>query len=252
MIATAASTRMASLRAAQRLRTSNTTQLWRLAGRRLQSTASSAKQEPPKKGIKALMSKYGYSALGVYLGLSAIDLPICFLLVHSVGPEKMEEWENKVREFVGLSSKTQSSSSSSVSDSFSPDSSNKSEVLLSATQVIQDGIGKLDLGSEHSHTSTSGSSDSSSSSNKWFGIDRRLLAEFGIAYALHKSLIFIRVPITAAITPSVVKLLQRWGFNVGKKSLGAVNASSAATAAERVKNFGTSANSRQKWWSWFF
>lgn len=195
------------------------------------------------------MSKYGYSALGVYLGLSAIDLPLCFLLVHSVGPDKMEEWENNVREFFGLS--TSNSSSETTSDPLSLQSSVQEDGLLSATQVIQEGIGKLDLGPV-SDNNTSSSPSSSSSSNKWFGIDRRLLAEFGIAYALHKSLIFIRVPITAAITPSVVKLLQRWGFNVGRKGMSAVNASSASSAAERVKNFGTPANSKQKWGSWFF
>jgi hypothetical protein len=37
-----------------------------------------------------------------------------------------------------------------------------------------------------------------------------------LAYALHKSFIFIRVPITAAITPKVVRTLRGWGWNIGK------------------------------------
>ena len=41
--------------------------------------------------------------------------------------------------------------------------------------------------------------------------------KFAIAYAIHKSFIFIRVPLTAAITPKVVKTLRGWGWNIGKR-----------------------------------
>jgi hypothetical protein len=41
--------------------------------------------------------------------------------------------------------------------------------------------------------------------------------ELALAYAVHKSLIFIRVPITAAVTPRVVKTLRGWGWDIGKK-----------------------------------
>lgn len=37
------------------------------------------------------------------------------------------------------------------------------------------------------------------------------------AYAIHKSFIFIRVPLTAAVTPKVVKILRRWGWDIGKR-----------------------------------
>ena len=43
--------------------------------------------------------------------------------------------------------------------------------------------------------------------------------EFAIAYGIHKSLIFIRLPITAAITPGIVKLLRGWGFRIGTDKL---------------------------------
>ena len=38
-----------------------------------------------------------------------------------------------------------------------------------------------------------------------------------LAYAVHKSFIFIRVPLTAAILPKVVKVLRSWGWNIGKR-----------------------------------
>ena len=39
----------------------------------------------------------------------------------------------------------------------------------------------------------------------------------GLAYLVHKSLIFFRVPLTAAVLPKVVKTLRKWGYNIGKK-----------------------------------
>ena len=41
--------------------------------------------------------------------------------------------------------------------------------------------------------------------------------QLGLAYLVHKSLIFIRVPLTAAVLPKVVKTLRKWGYNIGKK-----------------------------------
>jgi hypothetical protein len=41
--------------------------------------------------------------------------------------------------------------------------------------------------------------------------------QLALAYAIHKSFIFIRVPLTAAVTPKVVKTLRGWGWNIGKR-----------------------------------
>ncbi len=43
-----------------------------------------------------------------------------------------------------------------------------------------------------------------------------LWTQLVLAYAIHKSFIFIRVPLTAAVTPKVVKTLRGWGWNIGK------------------------------------
>ncbi|VVT44500.1 uncharacterized protein SAPINGB_P000437 [Magnusiomyces paraingens] len=174
--------------------------------RRFASTATpppSSSQQPPKKGIKALMAKYGYSALGVYLGLSAVDLPLSFLFVHSVGPERMEAWTSQVKGYFGYTTEEKS----------------------------------LEQDAETGHLDPERAKDPQPT-QKWFGIDRRLIAEFGVAYALHKSLIFIRIPITAAITPAVVRQLQKWGFNVGK--------------AVTTTGLGSKATSKQRFGSWFF
>jgi hypothetical protein len=41
--------------------------------------------------------------------------------------------------------------------------------------------------------------------------------KLGLVFLVHKSFIFIRVPLTAAITPKVVKTLRSWGYNIGKR-----------------------------------
>lgn len=57
---------------------------------------------PEPQGIKAKLSKlvkdYGWVALGVYLTLSALDLPLCFLAVRLAGPERVGRVEHSVLE----------------------------------------------------------------------------------------------------------------------------------------------------------
>jgi len=50
-------------------------------------------------------------------------------------------------------------------------------------------------------------------------IAQALWTQFVLAYAIHKSFIFIRVPLAVAITPKVVKTLRSWGWQIGKKKL---------------------------------
>ncbi|CDK26913.1 unnamed protein product [Kuraishia capsulata CBS 1993] len=192
--------------------------------RRMNSTSSSGPQKK-QTGIKGLVQEYGYSALGVYLGLSCLDLPICFGVVHYAGAEKISEWEDVVKEWIGLGKKTEEEKA---------EASKKSPSLLT---------------------------------------------EFAVAYGIHKSLIFIRLPLTAAITPSIVNKLRALGFNIGKTKVSNVASAAARSVSEHgvrqtiskegtktliaKANSGTPTpinpkfgNSRptkaQKWWNWFF
>lgn len=38
-----------------------------------------------------------------------------------------------------------------------------------------------------------------------------------LAYGLHKSLMIFRIPLTAAVTPKIVKTLRGWGYNIGPR-----------------------------------
>lgn len=46
--------------------------------------------------FKELSRKYGWAAVGVYLGLSVLDFPFCFLAVRLVGPDRIGEVEHAI------------------------------------------------------------------------------------------------------------------------------------------------------------
>lgn len=172
------------------------------------------------------MKEYGYSALGVYLGLSCIDLPLCYILVHSMGQEEIEKYENKVKQAFGYG---------------------MSEEDLKRKQEI-DRI--------HEETENGPRKPQAENPSVWATIRSQFSwTELAIAYGIHKSLIFIRLPITAAITPSIVKTLRKWGFKLGTDKL----STSAALAKDTFKDitasspkFGTRPTKKNKWFSWFF
>lgn len=184
--------------------------------RRFQSTQPL--KEP--KGIKALVKEYGYSALGVYLFLSALDLPLCYALVHLLGKEEIEKYENSIKQYFGYG---------------------KSDQELEKIQEINR-IHDEDQPEETSFL-------------PWFS-----WTEFAIAYGIHKSVfIFVRVPLTAALTPGIVKILRGWGFKIGTDKL----ATTAAIAKDNISHardiatassarFGTKVSKKNKWFSWFF
>ncbi|CCC69548.1 hypothetical protein NCAS_0C05580 [Naumovozyma castellii] len=142
--------------------------------------ATQQKNVPKKSGIKALMSKYGSTALVVYLGITLIDLPLCFLLVHSLGKDTIQEYKDKVKKMIGWNA--------------------KDEIDIAIDEEKENEKVKL-----------------SKTSSSWEKFKKSpLLTEFLIAYGIHKSLIIVRIPLTAAITPYTVRLLKGWGFNIGK------------------------------------
>lgn len=44
-----------------------------------------------------------------------------------------------------------------------------------------------------------------------------LATQLALAYAIHKTFVFVRIPLTIAVTPRIVKKLRSWGWNIGKK-----------------------------------
>ncbi len=56
--------------------------------------ARRAAAEPTSLGakLKKLSREYGWTAVGVYMTLSVLDFPFCFLLVRTVGTERIGGW----------------------------------------------------------------------------------------------------------------------------------------------------------------
>ena len=50
--------------------------------------------------LKKLSREYGWSALGVYLLLSALDFPFCFIAVRWLGTERIGRWEHVALEWI--------------------------------------------------------------------------------------------------------------------------------------------------------
>lgn len=63
------------------------------------TSARRAGKEAPREGelsfsarIKKLTKEYGWVTMGVYLALSVLDFPFCFLLVKVAGPDRIGKW----------------------------------------------------------------------------------------------------------------------------------------------------------------
>ncbi|KAI1207373.1 uncharacterized protein F4807DRAFT_435555 [Annulohypoxylon truncatum] len=150
--------------------------------------------------LKKLSREYGWAALGVYLGLTVLDFPFCFLLVRSVGTEKIGEIEHYVVSNV----------SKLIPQSVRNWWKEYREALRTAKKE-QLGDGET---SEHDEVADWGVEEA----EKRHKAEASLGTQLALAYAIHKSFIFLRVPLTAAITPKVVKVLRSWGWKIGKRS----------------------------------
>lgn len=129
----------------------------------------------------------------MYLGLSALDFPFCFLAVRYLGTERIRYFEDQVvstfkaglaylEQLVGIELRPR-----------------KAAVLGGEGEEARE---VSDLEEAQVEAAKEGAS---------------LWTELVLAYAIHKSFIFIRVPLTAAVTPKVVKVLRGWGFDIGRK-----------------------------------
>lgn len=198
------------------------------ARRGLRFTTSTASLPPPptpppslSQRLKALSKEYGYSALGVYLALSALDFPFCFLAVRHLGAERVGRWEDTA---VAFAKPYWTGLRHAVGFPPPPPSLDKKPAR---DEHEHDGTRAVDKDAEKS-ASTSylpiypPSTPHPNRAIAEYVVLLLLFAagvwtELALAYAVHKSFIFIRVPLTAAVTPKVVKVLRGWGWDIGKK-----------------------------------
>ncbi|KAH8428880.1 DUF1279 superfamily [Aspergillus melleus] len=138
--------------------------------------------------LKTLSREYGWSALWVYLLLSAMDFPICFAAVRLLGVDRIGHYEHVILESVKGAIQTVWPSA--------PETESQSERPTSEATKEQ-------------------ANEPAAEEPKADG-EASLWTQLALAYAIHKSLIFIRVPLTAGITPKVVKVLRQWGWDIVK------------------------------------
>jgi len=142
--------------------------------------------------LKKLSREYGWSALGIYLALSALDFPFCYLLVRYLGADRIGAWEHiAVTHIKAVIPESVKEFWQELCTSYWPA---KEEPALEGA-----GWG-VEEAEQDNKTNAS------------------LATQLALAYAIHKSFIFIRVPLTAAVTPKVVKILRGWGWDIGKRT----------------------------------
>ncbi|KAL2371296.1 hypothetical protein RJ035_004602 [Blastomyces gilchristii] len=177
------------------------------------SSSSSSSSSPTlsfSQRMKKLSREYGWAALGVYLTLSALDFPFCFIAVRLLGVERIGHYEHVLVE--GFKS---------IFGSVLPSMGKQEIAGVPADDKVGSAGGDVAIaGADIS----SGAEDAESYDHGVLEADARntgpeasLWTQLALAYAIHKSFIFIRVPLTAAVTPKVVKVLRRWGWDIGKK-----------------------------------
>ncbi|OGM42024.1 peptide alpha-N-acetyltransferase Nat2 [Aspergillus bombycis] len=159
-----------------------------LSSSRSKSSPQSGQSSSLSQRLKALSREYGWSALGVYLLLSAMDFPFCFAAVRFLGVEKIGYYEHVVV-----------------------------EAFKGAIGTVLPSVQEEQFKEETNPRTDSSKSDLEGSTvEKKLDEGASLWTQVALAYAIHKSLIFIRVPLTAAITPKVVKVLRQWGWDIVK------------------------------------
>jgi len=141
-----------------------------------------------------MSKKYGWAVVGIYLGLSALDFPFCFLAVRWFGPERIGHLEHVIVDHVWRAVETVIPGLKEKRE--------KNEALAEAEGKGRDLVG---LGSAPS------AEELLEVKNESASIWTQLL----LAYGVHKSLFFIRIPVTLAITPRIVKTLRGWGWKIG-------------------------------------
>ncbi|KAK4496461.1 hypothetical protein PRZ48_012441 [Zasmidium cellare] len=189
------------------LRISNRSQLsrlWRKSplrnGRqaRHNSTQAAGDEVASKKSLslsermKEMSRKYGWIVVGIYLGLSVLDFPFCFLAVRWFGTERIAEIEHTIIDsFWGIVEKAVPSLKERREQKEAADA------IVAAEEAAREG-GEAVVKDAKKHE------------------DASIWTQLLLAYGVHKSLLFFRIPVTLAITPKVVKTLRSWGWNIGK------------------------------------
>lgn len=157
-----------------------------------------AKPRTIKERLKFLSKRYGWWALFMYMLLSTVDLSATFLLVHGLGADHIRRLEHSLRTAIGWEKDEQ-------------DEQNVAEQMGAVTHYLGLEGGADEPGAANNAPARQVAAVAIPASGS--GSNASLWAEFVLAYTIHKTLLLpIRVMATAAILPSFVRLMTRWGL----------------------------------------
>lgn len=157
---------------------------------RFQSTVTPPAAPPLAARLRLLFRTHGWSALSIYLLLSLLDFSLTFLLILSLGADKVTQAEDYVLEVLGWRRKGGGKGQvRRVVDGWRGKDHNPEPAVLS----------------EREHTIPSPVVAPGSNYSAW-------ATTAVLAYAIHKTLLLpVRIGLTVAVTPRIVRTLQLWG-----------------------------------------
>ena len=164
--------------------------------------------------MKQLSREYGYGALAVYFGLSALDFPFCFLAVRYLGKERIAIVEQT---FINTVTNAFRSIAQGVGLKVGQEGDQQKVAVVQGNET---GVSDLEQAVAVVQGNEAGVSGLEQVDREARNEGASLWTELVLAYAIHKSFIFIRVPLTVAVTPKLVKFLRGWGWNIGRKRRG--------------------------------
>ncbi|KAF7513351.1 hypothetical protein GJ744_009772 [Endocarpon pusillum] len=178
------------------------------------SSSSSEETLTLSQRMRKLSREYGYAALGVYLGLTALDLPFCYLAVSYLGTERIGRWEHAIMSYVKSIVKWPMGKEGQEKVDEGAEYVRRKVPLEEEEVEGKETTGKRLLEEDRTPVMDDHGIGEAEKANR--GDNASFWTKLALAYAIHKSFIFIRVPLTAAITPKVVKTLRSWGWKIGK------------------------------------
>ncbi|KIX04702.1 uncharacterized protein Z518_05572 [Rhinocladiella mackenziei CBS 650.93] len=182
-------------------------------GRRYNSSAPAAAPEEKlsvSQRLKRLSKEYGWTAVGVYFALSALDFPFCFLAVKLLGTDRIGHWEHVILSHIKeLLKWPLPKEAKEQVDGASGQLKDGPEIEEGATKRVLEEPNETYAVQDHGYKEAE-------AANR--GDNASIWTQLALAYAVHKSFIFLRVPLTAAVLPKVVKTLRSWGWNIGRTS----------------------------------
>ncbi|MCJ1255710.1 hypothetical protein MMC24_003527 [Lignoscripta atroalba] len=164
--------------------------------------------------LRKLSREYGWSAVGVYFLLTAIDFPFCFIAVRLLGTDRIGHWEHVIVEWFWRAFPLRIPALEGRSGSGDGETQAVG-VPGTGRKVEEYGVVEGGSGSEVGVPGYDHGVKEAEKRNK--SENASIWTQLALAYAIHKSFIFIRVPLTAALTPKVVKVLRGWGWDIGKR-----------------------------------